>query len=910
MVSVLPERGASDVLYLVDLSGYVFRAYHAIPATLTSPAGEPTHAVLGTVTMLQRLLRDRNPARVAVAMDSKGPTFRQDLDPRYKAHRPPPPEDLSQQMTRCRQIVEAYRLPVLQEDGLEADDLIASAIAAIRQAKLRAVVVSADKDLMQLVGPDVQLWDTMRNKVYGEAEVEEKFGVLPTKLRDLLALTGDTSDNIPGVPSVGPKTAADLLTTYGTLDGIFAHLDQIPRKKLREMLAAHEAEARLSQTLVTLRDDLRADAHPEAMVAGAPDIPELRRLFTELGFTRLLGDLDRTAPVETTTNAASAATNAGAPRHYRALRTREDLAAFVREAQRAEHLAIDTETDSLDAVRAALVGLSLAFAEGEGVYVPLGHRSEDADPQLSLDVVRAELAPLLAGPRPAMVGHHLKFDELVLRRHGLPLGTVIFDTMIASYLLDPEASHGLKELARKELGATMTTYDEVTQKQRGKQLSFAEVRVDVATPYAAADALLSWELTQKLAPQVEEERLGPLLRDVELPLARTLADMELAGVQVDAHVLAAMGEQMLAQIASLERKAKELAGRDFNVNAPRQLEIIFFDELKLPVVKRTKTARSTDAEVLEALATAHPLPAVILEQRQLAKLKSTYVDALPALINPNTGRLHTRYNQTVAATGRLSSSDPNLQNIPVRTELGRGIRAAFVAPPGHVLVSADYSQIELRILAHFSGDPVLVEAFQEGQDIHTRTAMEIFSVAAGDVSGDQRRVAKTINFGVIYGMGDSALGKRLGIPREKAASFIETYFVRYAGVRRYFDELLDEARAAGSVRTLLGRRRFLPDLGSANRGVRLQAERMAQNTPIQGTAADILKLAMVRLREPVVSGARMLLTVHDELIFEVPVNAVTEAEANIRRAMETIVDLRVPLVVDVGHGANWAQAKG
>ncbi len=931
MPASLPEAGADDVLYLVDLSGYVFRAFHAIAPTLSSPEGEPTWATLGTITMLQRMVNERRPKRLAVAMDSSTPTFRVGIDARYKAHRPAPAPELTRQMARCRELVEAHRMPVLQRDGFEADDVIATVVKAARAEKLRVVIVSADKDLMQLVGDDVVLWDTMRNKVYGPDEVREKFGVPPALLRDALALTGDTSDNVPGVPSVGPKTAAELLLAHGSLEGVYENIDKIARKKLQEALRTNEADARVSQRLVTLNDAVEVDATPAKLVPGEPDVPRLRALFTELNFTRLLASLEKTAAALAGGAAGGGAAGGGsagggtagggaagggaAPaaevaRVYRAIASEAELEKFVEEAKKSPFVAVDTETDGLDPVRARMLGLSLAHRPGEGVYVPLGHAYEGAPAQLSLEAVRRLVGPLLGGATPGVVGHHLKFDELVLRRHGVRLGPPAFDTMIASYLLDPEAQHGLKEMAQRELGASMTTYEQVTEKQRGKQLAFADVKVEAAAAYAGADALLSLELCERLTPRVEGEGLLPLLRDVELPLALTLNDMELAGILVDTGVLGQMGKVIEGQLVELEAKAKKAAGRELNINAPRQLEVLLFDELKLPVIKRTKTARSTDAEVLDALSEHHPLPAIILEHRHLAKLKSTYIDTLPTLVNPETGRIHTRYSQTVAATGRLSSNDPNLQNIPIRTEVGRAIRAAFVAPPGFRLLSADYSQIELRILAHLSHDPEFVEAFRTNDDVHARTAAGIFHVERGAVTAPMRRVAKTINFGVIYGMGDSALAKRLGVPREEAASFIEAYFKRYAGVRAYLDRSLEEARGAGGVTTLLGRRRFLPDLASGNRASRLQAERIAQNTPIQGTAADILKAAMIKLRAPVVPGARMLLTVHDELIFEVPEGSEAEVGARVKATMEGVAKLDVPLVVEVGSGKTWAEAHG
>jgi DNA polymerase I len=924
MASTLPEVGADDVAYVVDLSGYIFRSFHAITAPLSSATGEPTSVTLGTITMLQRLIGDRKPRYLAVAMDSSSQTFRRDLDPNYKAHRPPAPEELKRQVVRCREVVEAYRLPVFQKDGFEADDLIASVVTEARKHKLRVVIVSADKDLMQLVGADVVLWDTMRNKVYGVPEVQEKFGVGPALLRDALALMGDTSDNVPGVPTVGPKKAAELLLAHGTIDGIYANLAKITQKKLRETLAEHEANARLSQKLVTLRDDMDVGVFPAAMVPGEPDSQRLREIFTELNFTRLLGSLGGAAGASAGAGSAGGATTGGGAaaerpaarpagavkRTYRAIVSEEDLSAFVAEARKAAAIAVHTQSTSTDAVSSHLVGVALSIDPAEGVYVPVGHRWLIGPDQLPLARVQALLGPLLRADTPPKVGHDIKHTDMVLKRHGLPLGAVSFDTMIGSYLLDPEAMHGLREVAKRELGEPMTTFDQVTEKQGRNQLSFEQVTLEAATPYAGADAALSLELSRRLAPRVEAESMIKLMTDVELPLARTLAEMELAGVKVDPKVLGAIAVDVDRKLIELEAKAKELAGKEFNVNSPRQLEALLFDELGLPVIKRTKTSRSTDAEVLDALAEKHPLPGVILEHRQLAKLKGTYIDALPQLINPATGRIHTSYNQAVAATGRLSSSDPNLQNIPVRTDVGKAIRAAFVAEKGHLLLAADYSQIELRLLAHLSKDPAMLDAFKSGQDIHTRTAMEIFEKKPDEVTGDMRRAAKTINFGVIYGMGDAALGKRLGIPREEAARFIEAYFTRYAGVKAYMAQVLDEARSAGSVGTLLGRRRFLPDLGSANRSERLQAERIATNTPIQGTAADILKLAMVSLRAPVVEGARMILTVHDELIFEIPEGTEKQVTEQVKAKMEGVVSLSVPLLVEVGFGKSWAEAHG
>jgi DNA polymerase-1 len=586
------------------------------------------------------------------------------------------------------------------------------------------------------------------------------------------------------------------------------------------------------------------------------------------------------------------------------------LRRVVAEARAKGRVALDTETTSTDPMRAVMVGMSLATKAGEGFYIPVAHRYLGAPKQLSVEVVREIVGPLLADPSVKKVAHHLKYDEIVLRRNGMAIGGDVFDTMIASYLLDPETTNGLKDVARRELGVTMTTYDQVTNKQRGSQLAFDEVSLDRATDYAAADADLSLALFERYSPRVDEEGLGDLMRDVEIPLSRVLCEMEMHGVLIDVARLGVLSKQVAEDLVRLEAKAKEIAGRDFSVRSRDQLETILFDELKLPVVKKTpKGGRSTDAEVLEALADKHALPQQILEFRELDKLKGTYLDALPGFVNPETGRIHTSFNQVTAATGRLASLDPNLQNIPIRSELGKKIREAFIAPKGDVLVSADYSQIELRVLAHLAQDPELLDAFRKGEDVHARTARLIFGKSNDAVTSDERRAAKTINFGVIYGMGDNALAKQIGVSRDEAARFIEAYFTRYAGVRSFMEKTVEAARQGEAVRTLLGRRRFLPNLHSSNRALRFEAERVAKNTPIQGTAADILKLAMIALgRAPVVEGAHMILTVHDELVFEVPESKTKEAEGRIREAMESAMKLDVPLVVDVGHGKSWAEA--
>jgi DNA polymerase-1 len=890
----LPAPGEADVLYLVDLSGYVFRAYHAI-APLTSPTGEPTHATYGTVNMLSKLVEERRPAYLAVAMDAPGRTFRDDLDARYKAHRPAPPADLMVQMERCREIVEAYGIPIFAGDGLEADDFIAALVAKARERALRVVIASADKDLMQLVDDgDVVLWDAMRDKVFGTPEVVEKFGVPPTQMRDLLALVGDTSDNVPGVKGVGPKTAAELLAQHGSLDGIYAHLDEVKKPRLRETLREHEGEARLSQRLVTLRDDAAVTLDLEALRYGGADGARLRDIFTALGFTRFV----KSAPPPKAVHGS-----------YRALLTRDELSAFVERARAGQKLAIELHATSRDAMRASICGLALAVTPGEAVYVPLGHRYLGAPAQVTEADALAILGPILADPAIAKVGHDLKFAEVLLLRRGLPLAGAAFDTMLAAYLLEPEEPNDLGRIAQRDASVSLVDFETLAPKKRGQpQRTLDDLDVDVATPYAAPFADVCLELERRYAKRLADAGLDKVLAELELPLSSLLARMEHDGVLVDPAALDELGKRMAIELAQIEGRARALVGQDLNLASPRQLEAVLFDELKLRVTKRTRTGRSTDADALEAIADDHPLPGLVLEHRAIAKLKGTYVDALPKLIHPDTGRIHTRWQQAVAATGRISSQDPNLQNVPIRTDLGKLIRRAFVAPPGSVIVSADYSQIELRILAHLSKDPVLVDAFNRAEDVHVRTAMEIFGVTKDAVTDEMRRRSKTINFGVIYGMGAVALAKRLGIPRPEAAAFIDAYFARYAGVREFMERTMAEARKTEVVRTMAGRLRHLADLRSSDGMRRAQAERIAQNTPIQGTAADLLKMAMVALRDPVVPGARMVLTVHDELAFEVPEGEAHEAAEKIRRAMTSVARLDVPLVVEVGQGSTWADA--
>ena len=927
-VARLPPPGADDALYLVDLSGYVFRAYHALPP-LSSSRGEPTHAVLGTVNMLQKVVAERRPHMFVVAMDSKGPTFRHAFDARYKATRPAPPPDLSQQMARVHEIIHAWDVACFEREGFEADDLIASVTARALAEGWRVVIVSADKDLMQLVRDEdsrVVLWDSMRDRVYGPREVREKLGVLPSQVRDFLALTGDTSDNVPGVPGVGPKTAGDLLAQFGSLDGIYAHVDEVTKPKLRENLKTHEADARASQTLVTLDATSTIAWDRSKLLWGGANVPALRVLYTELEFNRQLDQLaaiaspaavratlaDGESGPSPQASGASLAGPAPVARTvvYDVVLDAATLEGIALRARDRRQLGVGLAVTSDDAMRADILGVSLAIEPGHAYYVPIAHRYLGSPKQLSWPEVQAVLGPVLGDAGVSKVGYDVKRASIALARAGAPLAGPTFDVLIGAYLLDPETPNGLKELARRELDATLTRFDDAPGKTRGHQPAFDEIDVEHAAAFAGQEAELPVALRARIEPRLASERLDGLMRDLEVPLETVLAQMEMRGVLVDIPTLEKLGKQADESLRALETECKVLAGRDFVLRSRDQLEKILFDELKLPVIKRTpKGGRSTDADVLEALSDQHDLARRLLEFRELDKLKGTYIDALPRYVNPATGRIHTRFDQAVAATGRLSSSDPNLQNIPIRTEFGRAIRAAFVSPPGHVILSADYSQIELRVLAHLSQDPELVDAFATAGDVHVRTAALIFDKPRDQVTSDERRAAKTINFGVIYGMGESALAKQIGIPRDQAARFIAAYFTRYAGVARFMERTVDTARQGEAVRTLLGRRRFLPNLHSANRALRFEAERVARNTPIQGTAADILKLAMVDLgREGAVPGARMILTVHDELVFEVTEADAKRAGEDIRERMSAAMKLAVPLVVDVGTGTNWAAA--
>jgi DNA polymerase-1 len=889
------------VVYLVDGSSYVYRAFYAIRQQLTTSRGLPTKAVFGFKNMLQKLIRDEQPQYLGVAFDERGPTFRHELDATYKAHRPPMPDELSAQIPYIHRLVEAFDIPKLSLVGYEADDILGTLARRFEAEGYDVVLVSGDKDLCQLVTAHVTILDTMKDQRIGVAEVRERFGVGPEGVIDVLGLMGDSSDNIPGVPGVGEKTARELMAQFGSIEALLARLDEVKRPKLREILQQHAEAARQSRLLATIDLQTPITVTLQALAVGEPRLEELRALYGELEFRVDLQTL----------GSAAAADAASVAKDYRSILTLQDLEAEISLLRQAGGFAVDTETTSQDPMRAELVGISLAHRPHAAVYIPLRHAYLGVPPQLDAALVLERLRPLLEDLAIPKYGQNIKYDYIVLQRQGITMRGLAYDTMVAGYLLNPSRRmNNLDALAREYLNYTPMSYEEVAGKG-ARQVTFDQVDIARATAYSAEDADVALLLTQVLQPRLAEYQLERLFHDVEMPLVEVLAALEMRGVMVDAGYLRQMSQHLQVQMEVLLQDIYTLAGQEFNVNSPPQLQHILFDVFKLPTGKKTKTGYSTDVSVLENLAVEHDLPRLILDYRQLSKMKSTYVDALPQLIHPQTGRIHTSFNQTITETGRLSSSNPNLQNIPIRSELGRDIRRAFVAAPGHVLVSADYSQIELRLLAHMSGDAVLIEAFRAGQDIHTRTAVEVFGVDASVVDNDMRRMAKTVNFGILYGLSPFGLAQRLHITNEAARTYIDSYFARYPRVKACLDGILVDARQQGYVTTLLQRRRYLPDITNANRTIREAAERTAINMPFQGSAADLIKLAMVHLQHQIVTEhlpCNMLLQIHDELLFEIPENAVAEMVPRITETMENVWALEVPLTVEVGQGHTWAEA--
>jgi len=890
-----------STLYLVDGSSYIYRAYYAI-RHLSNSKGEATNAVFGFTKMLQTLIKQEQPGHLAVIFDAKGPTFRKELYAEYKANRSAMPEDLVPQIPLIKEVVRAFKLPLLELQGYEADDIIATLARRYAASGMNVTVVTGDKDLMQIVDERISLLDTMKGKRARETEVIERFGVPPRQVLEVLGLAGDSSDNIPGVPGIGEKTASALIQEFGDIENLLANIDKVKGAKRQESLRQFADQARLSRKLADLVYDLPVAINYEDLAICPPDSTQLAEVYRRLEFHQLLQELDLTASGPKTSADAS---------HYQTITAEAALDTMIAQLRAAKRFAFDTETTSLRAVQAKLVGLSFSLTAGSGWYVPVGHRYLGAPEQLPLELVLKKLRPLLEDAQYEKVGQNIKYDALVLRNAGVELAGITDDCMVLSYLTHPEAkSHGLDALASDLLGHRMIPYKELTGRGQ-KQIGFAEVEVEKAAVYAAEDADITWRIAEKLLPELPASGAEKLYRDIEMPLVNVLTRVEWQGIRVDAQLLKRLSTEMRVDLARLETEIHDLAGGPFNINSPKQMGEILFEKLGLPRGKKTKTGWSTNVEVLTVLAEEHTIAAKILDYRSLAKLISTYTDALPQLINPASGRIHTSFNQAVTATGRLSSSEPNLQNIPIRSVEGRRIREAFLPAEGNLLLAADYSQIELRVMAHMADVAALKESFAAGEDIHRRTASEIFNVFPGMVSDDMRRQAKTINFGVLYGMGAFSLAKDLGIGRKEAQQFIDNYFARYPAVRQFMEARKAEAREHQYVTTLLGRRCAIAEINSSNGAIRSYAERNAINYPIQGSAADIIKVAMVnidrRLRHENLQ-TRMVLQVHDELVFDVPAAEVELIKQLVKLEMENAVPLSVPLVVDMGVGANWSEA--
>ncbi len=912
-------------LVLVDGSSYLYRAFHALPP-FTNSRGEPTGAVFGVLNMLAKFLKDYDPERIAVVFDASGKTFRDELFAEYKAHRPPMPDDLRSQIQPLFEAVKGLGLPILRESGVEADDVIGTLACAAAKQDMNVLISTGDKDMAQLVNPRITCINTMSGTVLDRAGVKAKFDVFPEQIIDYLALVGDSSDNIPGIDKVGPKTAAKWLGQYSTLDALVADAANVSGK-VGENLRAGLGTLELARKLATIRTDLTLPVTLDELKRRPHDLPALRELYSRLELRSLLKQLDGAggdaveatgAPAPATQVPATGPTLDGAarviataPRMYETINTDAELDAWIAKLSAAPLFAFDTETTSLDYMVAEIVGVSFAVSPGVAAYLPLKHDYPGAPDQLDRASSLAKLKPLLESEKHAKVGHHLKYDAHVLHNHGIELRGMAYDSMLESYVWNSVLRHDMDSAAERYLGIRTIHYEDVAGKG-AKQIPFSQVAIEQASEYSAEDSDVTLRLHQVLWPQISAmPALKALYEDIEQPLVPVLKRMEEHGVLLDRQMLRKQSSELAKRLMEVLAQAHKEAGAPFNLDSPKQLGTILFEKMQLPVVRKTPTGQPSTAEdVLEELAENYALPRLILEHRNLSKLKSTYTDKLPEQINATTGRVHTSYHQAVAATGRLSSQDPNLQNIPIRTPEGRRIRQAFVAPEGHVLLAADYSQIELRIMAHLSGDAGLLKAFASDQDIHQATAAEVFGTPVDQVSADQRRSAKAVNFGLIYGMSAFGLAAQLGIPRGTAQEYIDLYFARYPGVKRYMEETRAAAKAQGWVETVFGRRLYLPDINARNKQFQQAAERAAINAPMQGTAADIIKRAMISVDRMCTgsSGAQLIMQVHDELVLEVRADRVAEVAEALRGHMMAAASLRVPLKVDVGTGANWDEA--
>ncbi|EGR0056957.1 DNA polymerase I [Vibrio vulnificus] len=930
-MATIPE----NPLILIDGSSYLYRAFHAYPGTMSN-GDIPTNAVYGVVNMLRSMMRQFASDRIAVVFDAKGKTFRDDMYPEYKANRPPMPDDLRCQIEPLHQVIKAMGLPLIAIEGVEADDVIGTLAYQASQQGMPVLISTGDKDMAQLVDDNITLINTMTNVVMDREGVIEKFGIPPELIIDYLALMGDKVDNIPGVPGVGDKTATALLQGIGGLSQLYDHLDDIAAlsfrgsKTMAKKLVDNKDNALLSYQLATIKLDVALQETPESLLKTEPNKDELIKLYGQLAFKSWLNELleggtgvveaDEKAQTSVRSGASpveSGINNAAANIDRSQYQTIFDQATFdiwLDKLKASELFAFDTETDSLDYMVANLVGLSFAVAEGEAAYVPVAHDYLDAPEQLDRDWVLAQLKPLLEDDTKAKVGQNLKYDASVLARYGIEMKGIKHDTMLASYVYNSVGGkHDMDSLALRFLQHSCISFEQLAGKGKN-QLTFNQIDLNEAAVYAAEDADVTLRLHNRLFANIEQdEKLNAIYQEIEVPLVPVLSRMERTGVLIDDMKLSAQSQEIAVRLGELEQKAYEIAGQPFNMNSPKQLQTILFEQMGLPVIKKTPSGTpSTAEEVLQELALDYPLPSVIMEYRGLAKLKSTYTDKLPKMINPHTGRVHTSYHQAVTATGRLSSTDPNLQNIPIRNEEGRRIRQAFVAPHGYKILAVDYSQIELRIMAHLSGDQALLDAFQQGKDIHAATAAEIMGVSIEQVSSEQRRRAKAVNFGLIYGMSAFGLAKQLGIPRGEAQAYMDKYFERYPGVMQYMEDTRSNASQHGYVETIFGRRLHLPEITSRNVMRRKAAERAAINAPMQGTAADIIKKAMLLvdqwIQEEGNGRVKLLMQVHDELVFEVEESCLTEIESKVQQLMESAAQLNVPLVAEAGHGDNWDQA--
>jgi len=885
-------------IYLIDGTAYIHRAYHAI-RELANSKGLPTNAIFGFTRMLIKLMEERNPEYAGMFFDARGPTFRHEMYKEYKANRPAMPDDMAVQIPYIKEITAAFNLPIIEMAGYEADDLIGTLARQAEQKGFKVVMITGDKDFMQLVTEKTAIWDPMKEAATDLRTIRENFGLEPQQMIEVQGLSGDSTDNIPGVPGIGPKTARDLIKTYGSIHQVYEKINTITKKKQRENLEAHKDQALLSRELVTIKTDAPVPWDPAEFKVTEPDRRKLSELFKDLEFRQLQQSFPEQADLSR--------------KDYQAVLDMDQLSVLIQLLETSDLFALDTETTSTNPMLAELVGLSFAVKAHQAFYIPCAHNYLGAPEQLRLKEVLTRLKPVLENPKIKKIGQNIKYDWMLLERNGIHLAGVVFDTMLASYLLNPsKRAHSLDQIALDFLEHKTITYEDVAGKGKNAVL-FSKVLLDKAVPYACEDADITLMAREVLLPSLKKLGLDELMESVEMPLVPVLMRMEMRGAGIDVDRLHELSKSFEQQLDALEGSIYGVAGEAFNINSSQQLGRILFEKLRLPVQKKTKkkTGYSTDVNVLMVLADQHELPALILKHRTLAKLKSTYIDALLGLVNPQTGRIHTSYNQTVTATGRLSSSDPNLQNIPIRTEEGRLIRQAFVPRTGWHLISADYSQIELRILAHCSEDDILIDAFLEDEDIHTRTACEVFQVSPDALSAELRRQAKAINFGIIYGMSAFGLSRQLEISQKMAQTYIEHYFERYRGVKRFMEQTVAECRKTMRTSTLLGRIRLLPDIKSSNNVIRQAAERTAINTPIQGSAADLIKVAMIKVDEALRAEkleSAMLLTVHDELVFEAPPAEIDTVTRLIKDIMEGVWNLKVPLKVNIAKGRNWDEA--